>query len=260
MVSTKEVAKKFVAKGEIKAKNSITHLLILGIISGLFIGIAGAAGIAASATVGNPSIARLVNALIFPAGLAMVVIAESELFTGNCLMLISVLEKKITLKRLCRNMVVVYIGNFIGSIIFVLLCAYGGVYELFDGAFIDSAINVAAMKSNLPFCDAFFKGILCNIIVCKAVWFTSFASGAEGKVIALFFPITAFMLLGLEHSIANMSYIPAGLVLESIYDKSVDGLTWTNFIVNNLIPVTIGNLIGGFAVAFANWEVNLRKE
>lgn len=260
MLSTKEVAQNYVKIGEAKAKQSISNLIILGILAGFFISVAGTGAAAAAVSVQEASAAKLINACIFPAGLAMVVIAGSELFTGNCLLLIPVLEKKIAVWDMIRNWIFVYLGNFIGSILFVAMCTYGHVYGLFDYGLADSLFSTAVTKVNLGFEDALLKGILCNILVCVAVWMTFSAQTAAGKIISLFFPIMVFVICGFEHSVANMSYISSGLFMKSVYGMQDASLTWFNFIVGNLVPVTIGNIIGGFLVALSYWFVYLRKD
>lgn len=259
MLSTKEVAQNYVKIGESKAKQSALNLFILGILAGFFISVAGTGAAAAAVSVQEASAAKLINACIFPAGLAMVIIAGSELFTGNCLLLIPVLEKKVSVWQMIRNWVFVYFGNFVGSIFFVMMCTYGHVYSLFDYGLAHDLLSTAVTKANLGFEDALLKGLLCNILVCVAVWMTFSAQTAAGKIISLFFPIMVFVICGFEHSVANMSYISSGLFMKSAYGMDAPTLTWFKFIFGNLLPVTIGNIIGGFLVAFAYWSVYLRK-
>lgn len=259
MITTKEVAQKYVSIGENKAKQSVSKIFVLGIIAGFFIAIAGTGAATAAVSVKSASIAKLINACIFPAGLAMVIIAGSELFTGNCLLIIPVLEKKITVIDMIKNWVVVYLGNFVGSIFCVLLCTYGHVYALFDYGLSDNLMQTAVAKTSLSWEDALIKGILCNILVCIAVWMTFSAETAAGKIITLFFPILVFVVCGFEHSVANMSYISSGLFMKGAYGLEAPTLTWSNFLVGNLVPVTIGNIIGGFLVGAAYWFVYLKE-
>jgi len=260
MASGKEIANRYVAIGEEKVHYSIFNLLVLGIIAGFFISAAGAASTASTAvTDSDSSIYRLISACVFPAGLSMVVIAGSELFTGNCLMLIPVLEKRVSPLQMIRNLVVVYIGNYVGSIAFVIMCVCGDVYGMYDGAFAQSVVDIAVSKTSMTFEEAFFKGILCNILVCIAIWMTIASKHVAEKVITLFFPILLFVLLGFEHSVANMSYIAGGLFAKEFYNIEAATLTWNSFMIGNLLPVTIGNVIGGFLVAVAYWSVYLRK-
>lgn len=260
MITTKEVAQNYNNIGVGKVKQTTANTFVLAIIAGFFIAVAGTGAAAAAVSVGQPSLVRLINGLIFPAGLAMVVIAGSELFTGNCLLIIPVMEKKVSVLEMIKSLVVVYAGNFVGSIFLVALCTYGHVYKLFDGAFADQVVATAVAKVNISFGDGFFKGILCNIIVCIAVWMTFFATTAAEKIINLYFPILVFVILGFEHSVANMSYISGGLFVKMAYGIEAETLTWQGFFVNNLIPVTAGNIIGGFLVGLAYWFVYLRPE
>lgn len=260
MFTTKEVAQNYVSIGEKKAKQSASKLLVLGILAGFFIAVAGTGAAAAAVSVQEASAAKLINACIFPAGLAMVIIAGSELFTGNCLLLIPVLEKKISVKDMLRNWFFVYIGNFIGSLFFVIVSTYGHVYSLFNYGLANNLMETAVAKANLSFGDAFLKGILCNILVCVAVWMTFSAQTAAGKIVSLFFPIMVFVICGFEHSVANMSYISSGLFMKTAYGMDQPTLTWAKFLGGNLLPVTLGNIVGGFLVALAYWFTCLRKE
>lgn len=260
MIATKEVAQNYVSIGEGKVKQSASKLFVLGILAGFFIAIAGTGAAAAAVSVQEASAAKLINACIFPAGLAMVIIAGSELFTGNCLLIIPLLEKKITLIEMLKNWGVVYLGNFVGSLFCVILCTYGHVYSLFNDGLANNLMDTAVMKANLTFEDALLKGILCNVLVCVAVWMTFSAQTAAGKIISLFFPILVFVVSGFEHSVANMSYISSGLFMKSAYGMEAATLTWFKFIVGNLVPVTIGNIIGGFMVGGAYWFAYLKKD
>ena len=263
-MTNKEAALKYSTWGKGKADMSALRLTVEAFLAGIFIALAGAASTIAAATVGSPSIAKLITALIFPAGLAMVILNGTELFTGNSLMIISLLDKKIKLIRVLRNWLIVYIGNFAGSLFVSALCVYGHVYRLFDGAAGLSAGATAAAKCSISFEDALFKGILCNILVCVAVMMTVMVENAVGKIIALFLPIMVFVICGFEHSVANMSYISTGLFLKASgqLDPSIvaDDLTLYGFLVTNLIPVTLGNIIGGCLTGFAYWFTNIFRE
>ena len=166
MFAPEEVAKNVIYIGKKKASMPAGKILALGVMAGLFIALAAAGSNTISCTIGNGSIAKLLSGLIFPAGLSMVLLAGSELFTGNCLMVISLIEKEISLKSMLRNWVIVYIGNFIGSVIAAVLIYFSGQLDLFDGALAVHTIQVAAAKSSLTFAKAFCLGILCNFLVC----------------------------------------------------------------------------------------------
>ena len=199
----------------------------------------------------------------------MVLLAGSELFTGNSLMIIGVLEKEIKVSAMIKNLIVVYLGNFVGSLIIVALVFYGGQLDLFSGALAVTTIKVAATKSSLTFAKAVCMGILCNFLVCIAVWISFAAKNVSGKIMGLFFPILLFILCGYEHSIANMYFIPAGLLANTnpVYHAAaveagvnLSNLNVGSFFMNNLIPVTIGNMIGGMVfVGCMYWFIYLKK-
>ena len=253
-----EIATSFIKIGENKASLPAIKMLILGIFAGMFVALAGAGSSIAATTVSNPSLSRLCNAMIFPAGLVMVLLAGSELFTGNSLMVISVLEKKINLKGLLKNWVVVYIGNLLGSMFVAVLFVFSHVPGMFDGKLAEFMVASAAAKTHLTFSDAFLRAILCNILVCLAVWVAASVIHAEGKIIALYLPIVVFVLCGFEHCVANMFCIPAGIFAAGEYGVVAEGLNWFGFFVKNLIPVTLGNIVGGSMVGIGYWFVYLQ--
>ena len=265
--SSKEVASNYVNVGVGKCNLPAGKAIVLGILAGMFIGLAGLGATTAAVSIKLASVAKFVGACIFPAGLIMVVIAGSELFTGNCLLIIPVLEKKATLGGMLRNWLLVYFGNFIGGLIVAAGAVFSHQVSLFDSGLAVSVISTAAGKCTMPFGDALIKGIFCNFLVCIAVWLGMAAKDAAGKVLGIFWPIMLFVLCGFEHSVANMYYIGAGLFAngisayaEAAATAGIDtaALTWGNFFVANLLPVTIGNIIGGFMVGIAYWFANLR--
>ncbi|WP_343247779.1 formate/nitrite transporter family protein [Diplocloster hominis] len=238
-----------------KAKASMPwrKLLALSILAGIFISVGAAASNTVSSTIENPALARLLSGLVFPAGLAMVVIAGSELFTGNHLMMIGVLQKQISLGGMLRNWGIVYLGNLLGSLITAFLVVVSGQLNLFGYQTAVATIRTAAAKCALDVPQAFALGILCNILVCVAVLMTFRAVHVTGKLAALYLPILVFVLCGFEHSVANMYFIPAGLMAASdpgyaqaalASGVSFDSLTVMNGI-KNLISVSLGNLAGG---------------
>ena len=170
MISSDQIAKNYDIAGVRKANLPGLHMLLLGFFAGMFIALAGAAASVASADITNPSAARIVSALVFPAGLAMVICNGSELFTGNCLMVISLLDHKITFKALMKNYLFVYLGNLIGSLFVSVLFVYGHIPGLYDGLLAQNMVNTAVTKVSLSFSEVFFRGILCNVMVCVAVW------------------------------------------------------------------------------------------
>ena len=264
MNSPAEVAKNYIAIGKGKATNSFAKLFILGILAGAFIALAGVGATTAAVSVQSASVGKFLGACIFPVGLSMVLLAGSELFTGNNLIIIPVLTGDIKFHQMLRNWVIVYIGNLIGSILVAALVVYGHVGNLFGGAeggLAAAMINAANGKVTMSFGDAFLKGICCNFLVCIAVWISFAAKDVTGKFWGLFMPIMLFVLCGFEHSVANMYYIPCGLFCKALYGVDKPALTWGAFFVKNLIPVTLGNIVGGAGlVGLPYWFVYLREK
>lgn len=269
MYSPAEIAENVIEIGKKKTTIPPRRLFLLGIMAGIFIAFAAVAANTASSTVENASMAKLVSGLIFPLGLAMVLVAGSELFTGNCLITIPVLQGEVKLSAMLKNWVFVYIGNFIGGLFIAGAVYIGGQLDLFGGALAVTTIKTAAYKASLGFGSAVVLGMLCNILVCIAVWMSFGAKSVGGKIAGLFMPVMAFVLCGFEHSIANMYYIPAGLfaLADPNYAAMAENagvntasLTWGNMFTHNLIPVTIGNIIGGAVIVSGMyWLIYLRK-
>ena len=271
MNSPKEIAQNYIATGTAKTKYSVSKMLILGILAGMFIALAGVGATIAPVSIASASLGKLISAAVFPVGLAMVLIAGSELFTGNCLIIIPVLQKEVKLRAMFKNWFFVYVGNFIGGILIAALTVYSGTFSLFSDAAAASVIKTAVAKVSLTFSDALLRGILCNFLVCIAVWMTFAAKDVVGKVAGLFLPIMLFVLSGYEHSIANMYYITAGKFAIGNHDylnaynalpgaHNAGAITWGSMFTKNLIPVTIGNIIGGMVlVGIAYWFIYLRE-
>ena len=266
MNSPAEIAKNYVPIGKGKATMKASKLFVLGIMAGIFIAIAGVGASTASCSIGG-SVGKLVGACVFPAGLTLVILAGSELFTGNCLIIISVLEKEVPITGMLRNWVIVYLGNFVGSIFVAWGVTACHQLSLFDGALAGATINTAVAKVSMSFGDAFLKGIFCNMLVCLAVWLAFSSKSAAGKIAALFYPIMVFVVSGFEHSIANMFYAPAGLFAMgnanylALATADTSKLTWGSFFVKNLLPVTLGNIVGGaLFVGLVYWFVYLKKD
>lgn len=267
MLSPAEIAKSTVAIGKNKAALSAAKILILGILAGMFISLAGLGANTVSCTIENASVAKLMGACVFPCGLAMVVVAGAELFTGNNLMIVSLLEKEITMVQMLRNWVIAYLGNLIGAFLVAAIACYGGQYDLFGGALAATTIKVASNKVALDFGKAILLGILCNFLVCTAVWMSFGAKTISGKFLIVYMPIMLFVLAGFEHSIADMYYIAAGLFAKVCYPDvaaeiaNAANLNLLTMFTGNLIPVTIGNIIGGaFMIGLPYWFVYLKKD
>ena len=237
-----------------KANLPILQTLTLGILAGAFIAFGGM--LYTLVMTGNDlglGPGRLLGGVAFSLGLVLVVIGGAELFTGNNLIVMAWADNKVSLPALMRNWTLVYLGNFVGAVGTAVCMLYSGTLEMGDGAFAASAMAIAKGKIGLSFSEAFFRGVLCNTLVCLAIWLSFAAHHVSGKILAIVFPISAFVALGFEHSVANMYLIPMGIML------GVDGVTVSGF-VGNLIPVTLGNVVGGSVfVAMTYWIVYLRK-
>ena len=254
--------------GVAKATSPWFTVFILGILAGAYIGFGGLLSTAVTfdaAAKWGLGVTKILGGAAFSVGLMLVVIAGAELFTGNNLMISSVLSREITFGTMVKRWGVVYLANFIGSILVVLLFYYSGLWKTGDGAMGAAAIKVAYNKVALSFNEALWRGIGCNWLVCLAVWMALAARQTIGKIFAIFFPIMAFVAIGFEHSVANMYFIPTGILLMNVagisgiqgIDPSV--LNWINFLWRNLLPVTIGNVIGGAVfVGMSYWGAYLR--
>jgi formate transporter len=201
-------------------------------------------------------ISRFLGGSVFSIGLMLVTICGAELFTGNSLLAAAALHGEISWSKLAENWIVVLAGNFIGSIFFAWLMFETGLWE--QGCVAEHAIRIAAAKCDLSFSAAFVRGILCNWLVCLAVFMVTAARDVTGKLLACYIPIMTFVSSGFEHSIANMYFIPTGLFLSQELAKPDPVLGWLPFILNNLLPVTLGNIVGGVVfVACAYWYAHI---
>ncbi len=268
-----EMAKKAENIGVNKVNLGPFRMLALAVLAGAFIALgavfmttvtAGAAGVLPY------GIARLMGGLAFCLGLILVVVAGAELFTGNNLIVMAWASRKVTTGKLLRNWIIVYFGNFVGAI----LTAYGmylsGQFAFGQGAVGLQALTVANAKVGLSFTQAVVLGVFCNALVCLAVWLCMSARTTTDRILSILFPITAFVAAGFEHSIANMYFIPVALFIKNgapaefwtnIGKTAADfgNITWGNFFVANLLPVTIGNIIGGvLMVGLVYWFIYLR--
>jgi len=251
-----------------KTNGDPKKIFLLAVLAGAFIGFGAelmtvtVQGIGSSMGFG---MAKFMGGAVFSVGLMLVVIAGAELFTGNNLMLISSLDKKVGFLRVLQKWGLVFLGNFVGSLILVGIMYGSGLWKMNGGGVGVTALNIAVAKVNIPFWEAFFRGVGCNWLVCLAVWMSLSSRNIIGKVFAIFFPIMAFVASGFEHSIANMYFIPMGILLKGQYAISsqvsnLSSLNWGSFIVANEIPVTLGNIVGGaFFVAAIYWFIYLKN-
>ena len=264
-----EMAEKAETIGVGKAELAFFPLLALSILAGAFIGLGAmfATTVYAGTSTLPYGVARLLLGLAFCLGLILVIIAGAELFTGNNLIVLAWADRKITTASLLRNWGVVFLGNFIGSVLLAGLVFLSGQYFAGNGAVGEVALKFAVSKCNLTFVHALTLGILCNVLVCLAVWLTFSARSITDKIIAILFPITGFVAAGFEHSVANMYFVPFGLFIKAFdpafvlaHQIDLSSLTWQSFLFNNLLPVTIGNIIGGAGlVGLSYWFIYLRK-
>lgn len=263
-----EVAKNYIAIGKGKVNIPIVKLIVLGLMAGAFVALGGVSSTAVAVSLSEASFGKFLGACIFPGGLTMVLLAGSELFTGNALLVIPLLEKEIKLGGVFKNWVFVYIGNFIGSLLVASAIVFSHQVGMFDNGLAVSIISTATTKCSLSFSDAFIRGIMCNFLVCIAVWISFAAKDVANKIIGLFFPILIFVICGFEHCVANMYYISAGLLAKSnpVYMEAakaagvnLSSLSLKGFLVDNMIPVTLGNIVGGLFVGCIYWYLYLKK-
>ena len=258
--------------GVVKTQRKITAVLILSFIAGACIAFAsGGSSMAAYNLLANADTYGLGRALVgavFGSGLMLVAIGGGELFTGNMLIIVSVLDRRAAARRMLLNWLLVYIGNLLGSLCVVWMMAQSGLFNSSNGLLGGVMIKIAAGKTALPFHSAFLLGVMCNWLVCLAVWLSFGAKDVAGKVLTIFFVIWLFATSGFEHSIANMYYIPAGILakgnpqwvaMSHVSAEQLAALNWTTFFTNNLLPVTLGNIVGGSGMVGALYWLALRK-
>lgn len=265
--SPAEITQKYAGIGAAKAKRSTVLLILLGILAGALIALGSAATNTAVYGIQEVWTARMICGLLFPFGLGMVVIMGAELFTGNCLIAISVLDRRCTVGQMARSLVIVYLANLVGSLLVAAGCAWFGQLNYSGGALAVYTMKVAAGKCALPFQNAVVLGFLCNFLVCLGVLMALAAKDVPGKIMGAFLPVAYFVLCGFEHCVANMYYIPAGLMAKAVPSYAqlaaesgldLSALTVSNFVVKNLVPVTIGNILGGVFLGWLMWFCHLR--
>ena len=268
MLSSKEIAKKWETIAQGKTALPIWKQLLLGVLAGMFIAFGALGSTIASATIGG-GLGKLLGACVFPAGLILVVLAGAELFTGNCLMAGPASNGKISLAGMLKSWLFVYAGNMLGSCLMAFLVSCSGILE--QTAVCSAAMSAAFSKCSLPFSAALLRGIGCNILVCGAVWMASGADSAGGKAVCCFFPVMLFVLCSFEHSVANMYYIPLGIIIRNHQgdsfplfrcaidavrpEKYAETVHIGNFLLKNLLPVTLGNILGGAGLAIVYAKV-----
>lgn len=268
-----EVIEQNIQNGIKKTNLTTKKLILLGIAAGFFIGIGAEASSLAMHGISNVGLARTVAGTVFPIGLMLIVLLGGELFTGNCLISMAVYDKKAKLKGMIRNLTIVYISNFIGAALMAWMINNCGQLNFSDGGAGAFTIKVALGKVGIDPMQAIVSGILCNVLVCLAIFMAATAKDVAGKCIAIFFPIFVFVISGFEHCVANMYYIPAGILAAhnpiyaakatELYGITAEQLSGLNFgtMFSNLLPVTIGNIIGGMVfVGLLYWYLYRKKE
>ena len=246
-----------------KANLPLLSQVALGVLAGGFIGL-GAMFFTLVVSDASLSfaVARVLGGVAFSLGLILVVVAGAELFTGNNLLVMATVAGRIPASKFLQNLVVIYFANFVGAVGLAALVALSGHAEMGNSAVGKTALSIAAAKCALPFGEAFFKGVLCNVLVCLSVWLAMAGRTVTDKVLAIVFPIAAFVACGFEHSVANMYFIPLGRFLREQAVASgathLDALNWLG-LARNLLPVTLGNLVGGAGmVGLVHWVIYRR--
>ncbi len=255
--SPKEIAERVENVGVTKANLPLLSMAALGVLAGGFIGLG---ALYFTVVASDPTLpfagSRLLGGLVFSLGLILVVIAGAELFTGNNLLVMAWVSRRISTAKLLENLVVVLFANFIGAAGLAWLVSLSGHASLNGGAVGRTAIAIATTKCALPFGEAFFKGILCNLLVCLAVWLALAGRTVTDKILAIIFPISAFVAAGFEHSVANLYFIPLGIFLSP---ANAPAPNWAG-LLHNLLPVTLGNLVGGAGlVGLVYWVIYRRQ-
>lgn len=268
-----EIASYTIDTGINKVSKKYFIQFLLGILAGVFIAFAAeGSNVSAYGLWSKPETYGLGKAMagaLFGTGLMLVIIAGADLFTGNTLIIMGVLEKKIKLKDMLMNWTLVYLGNFVGSLLVAYMIVNSGQLHMGGNMLAGTTIKIASAKVSLSFTNAFYLGIMCNWLVCLAVWLSYSAKDITGKILGIFFPIWLFITSGFEHSVANMYYISAGILAKStpqysqashLSEEVLNALNWKSFIFSNLLPVTLGNIVGGaFFVGAAYWFIYIRK-
>ena len=264
-----EVARKAEFVGVTKAGMETFNVFVLSVLAGAFIAMGAifATTVAAGGSELPYGVVRLLAGLTFSLGLILVVVAGAELFTGNNLIVMGWASRRVSTALLLENWSIVWVGNFVGAFATAFIVYVSGQYTFGGGAVGQTALSIAAAKTSLGFVEAIALGMLCNALVCLAVWLTYGAHTTTDKILAIIPPIAAFVAAGFEHSVANMYFISIGLLIErdeAFVDSiqpppDLSNLNWASFFLDNLLPVTIGNIIGGAVMVGAvYWLVYLR--
>lgn len=262
----KEIFEKLVEIGKNKMNLKIYKMLILSFLAGIYISIGGSlyTMITQDIKIGT-GFSQFLGGSVFSVGLIFVVLTGAELFTGNNLILVTILKREEAFFKLLKNWFFVFFGNLIGSLFYAYLIYLSKIYMYNSYSWGIKAISIANNKINLSFLEAFSRGILCNILVCLAILMAIGSKSYISKIFSIYFPIMAFVALGFEHSVANMYFIPIGIFLKNdtylvnLINFNISNLNFVNFLIKNLLPVTIGNIIGGaIIIGFLYYFVYLK--
>jgi formate transporter len=257
-----QIAERVQNVGVVKARAPFFQLAMLGMLAGAFIGLGSLfyVIVVSDGTLGFAA-ARVLGGFVFSLGLVLVVVAGAELFTGNNLLAMAWADGSITTAEVMRNWAIVCVANFVGALGLAFLVFMSGHTEMNSGAIGKTYLQIAAMKSSLGPVSAFFRAVLCNILVCMAVWMTLGGRSVTDKIVAILFPITAFVAAGFEHSIANMYFIPMGMLLKAAADVVPPGTDAIGFagLFGNLVPVILGNIVGGSVLVALVYHVIYRR-
>jgi formate/nitrite transporter len=260
--SPKEIAERMENAGVAKARLPLTSMIMLGVLAGAFIGLGALYFVL---VISDPSLGfaakRVLGGVVFSLGLLLVVVAGAELFTGNNLLAMAWADGKLTTWEVVRNWLIVCTANFVGAAGLAVLVWLSGHAEMNQGAVGNTYLAIAAAKTTMPFSTAFFRGVLCNVLVCMAVWMTLAGRTVTDKLIAIVFPISAFVAAGFEHSIANMYFIPLAMLLKegaTTLPPGADAIGWMG-LMRNLVPVIAGNLAGGSVLVALVYHIIYRR-
>jgi formate transporter len=259
--SPKEIAERVESIGVAKARLPLLSMAMLGVLAGAFIGLGALYFVLITSDASlDFAASQVLGGVAFSLGLILVVVAGAELFTGNNLLAMAWADGKISTLELLRNWALVCCANFVGAAGLALMVFLSGHAEMNNGLIAEQYMKIAAAKCTMPFWTAFFRGMLCNVLVCMAVWMALAGRSVIDKAVAIVFPISAFVAAGFEHSIANMYFIPLAMLLKASHSVgvNVDVITWEGFF-GNLVPVILGNLVGGSLLVGLVYHVIYRR-
>ena len=263
-----EIIDNYSKAGKVKAERPTGKLFALAVLAGMLIAFGAATANTATHSIADVSTAKIIGGLLFPFGLGMVILMGAELFTGNILIGISVLNKETTPAKALRNWWMVYCGNLVGALLVAIGCAWFGQLDYSGGGLAVYTVRIAAAKCAIPFPNGIVLGIFCNVLVCAGVLCSLSAKSTSGRILGAYIPVAFFVICGFEHCIANMFYIPAGLFAlqvpryaQAVVNAGIDisMLNWQNFFLVNLLPVTLGNILGGLLLGTALWYANRKS-